>query len=1045
MIGPTEPASQTGLAPNTLRYLCARMSHLEQRSAGAAAITYGCSCSFLELYRDELRDLLCESGAHEKQPLRIWGDKATFVKGLSEHPAASAQQMVDLLLTGLKRRNTAPTGLNAESSRSHAVFTVTVSKRVAAAGPDGEVTVAKLNLVDLAGSERASLSVPDVGYSHAEAMTPRRGQAPASAFKMPPPPPPATAMKSCVRGAVLAGQQADRRREACDINASLMWLGRVIGDLNDSQRTGKAVHIPYRSSNLTRLLQESLGGNAKTTIIACISPSAASYDETLSTLRFARDARRVRNAARVAEPVPADPVALQRAVESLRAELEALRAGVAGPEQLLELASANRQLAAELERAKLDNRRLQVEAHERDAACNARVAEARAALLAAQQETSSLEGRCAGLIAAVASAQSAALAAYQDAAAERERGALCAAEAAAARSELLAAQQTSFLLERRGGELDAAVAAAQAAAQAARQEAATEVERGAALAAEAAEAAEQRELQLAEARAALAAAQRQAADLLRRCEDLASEAGCLQEAELAAQQAAEAERRKGSALEAEAAELRAALSAEQRAVAQLQANCRQQTEANAQLESAAKVARQAALSSEEESSALAASLEQARAELASVHQTAARPQQRCAQLAEALAEAQALADAARRDAAAEGERAAALGHEVRELRAALTSQRDGAEQRCTALARGVAEARTDAGAWQERCRELSTRAEAAEAAALAAQQQEQQRDARAAAEAEQAHRQLGDLRQQLAAARYEAAEATAQAAARATAEAAALQEAAEAKRQLEAARQQLLAAQRELARARDGAPATAEDEGDHGPGTPQHGTTEPTVSLDLVAVADQSQLGDSHGDAWQDLHDDDGPTSTADTVDTARTTDQQAASTGNTHAATLAVAPGRRGQAALDLAGLQSEVRHAAEHNYADRLRQALTKLQDGGQMRLIAAKHTKGETPLHTACGRGHKGVALELLSAGAQVDARTTQVGQTPLHRASHGGHTELVQALLARAGGRLDINAQDANGNTALHLAGMSGHQGVACSLLGAGADTTLVNQV
>jgi hypothetical protein len=152
--------------------------------------------------------------------------------------------MLQRLNAGKKNRKTGSTKMNAESSRSHCIFIITVE--MSELGPDGQqrIRVGKLNLVDLAGSERQS-------KTHA---------------------------------------QGDRLIEAININLSLTTLGNVISSLVD----GKS-HIPYRDSKLTRMLQDSLGGNTKTVMIANIGPADYNYDETLSTLRYANRAKRIQN------------------------------------------------------------------------------------------------------------------------------------------------------------------------------------------------------------------------------------------------------------------------------------------------------------------------------------------------------------------------------------------------------------------------------------------------------------------------------------------------------------------------------------------------------------------------------------------------------------------------------------------------------------------------------------------------------------------------------------------------------------------------------
>jgi kinesin family protein 11 len=169
--------------------------------------------------------------------LKIVEDKrfGIRVQNLEEIPVKSADEVFAYVSRGIAKRATAETACNAQSSRSHCVFTMTIHMRESVDGED-VIRVGKLNLVDLAGSEC-------VGRS---------------------------------------GAKDARAREAGNINQSLLTLGRVITALVDH-----LPHIPYRDSKLTRLLQDSLGGRTKTCIIATLSPATWCYDETLSTLEYA--------------------------------------------------------------------------------------------------------------------------------------------------------------------------------------------------------------------------------------------------------------------------------------------------------------------------------------------------------------------------------------------------------------------------------------------------------------------------------------------------------------------------------------------------------------------------------------------------------------------------------------------------------------------------------------------------------------------------------------------------------------------------------------
>lgn len=210
-------------------------------------------CSFIELYNEELRDLL---SADDSAKLRIYednsrkGHSATVVQGMEERHITSAAEGIKRLQEGSVRRQVAATKCNDLSSRSHTVFTITVY--VKRPGENGEdyVSAGKLNLVDLAGSENIQRS----------------------------------------------GAENKRAAEAGLINKSLLTLGRVINALVErTAQAGGSHHIPYRESKLTRLLQDSLGGQTKTCIIATISPAKSNLEETISTLDYAFRAKNIRN------------------------------------------------------------------------------------------------------------------------------------------------------------------------------------------------------------------------------------------------------------------------------------------------------------------------------------------------------------------------------------------------------------------------------------------------------------------------------------------------------------------------------------------------------------------------------------------------------------------------------------------------------------------------------------------------------------------------------------------------------------------------------
>ncbi|KAI9808818.1 MAG: kinesin motor protein cin8 [Pycnora praestabilis] len=236
-------------------------------------------CSFIELYNEELRDLL---SAEEHAKLKIFedgqkkGHSATIVQGMEESHIKTAGAGIKLLQDGSHKRQVAATKCNDLSSRSHTVFTITVYiKRTAEDGEDF-VSAGKLNLVDLAGSENIQRS----------------------------------------------GAENKRAAEAGLINKSLLTLGRVINALVD-----KSSHIPYRESKLTRLLQDSLGGRTKTCIIATVSPAKSNLEETISTLDYAFRAKNIRNKPQVNQTISKKTLLREftAEIEKLKSELIATR------------------------------------------------------------------------------------------------------------------------------------------------------------------------------------------------------------------------------------------------------------------------------------------------------------------------------------------------------------------------------------------------------------------------------------------------------------------------------------------------------------------------------------------------------------------------------------------------------------------------------------------------------------------------------------------------------------------------------------------------
>ena len=238
-------------------------------------LTYTVEVSYLEIYNERVRDLLNPA---TKGNLKVREHPSTgpYVEDLAKLAVRSFQEIEHLMDEGNKARTVAATSMNETSSRSHAVFTLTVTqKRHDVETRLDTEKVAKISLVDLAGSERATST----------------------------------------------GATGARLKEGAEINRSLSTLGRVIAALADLS-TGKKKNmsmVPYRDSVLTWLLKDSLGGNSMTAMIAAISPADINFEETLSTLRYADSAKRIKNHAVVNE----DPNA--RMIRELKEELAQLR------------------------------------------------------------------------------------------------------------------------------------------------------------------------------------------------------------------------------------------------------------------------------------------------------------------------------------------------------------------------------------------------------------------------------------------------------------------------------------------------------------------------------------------------------------------------------------------------------------------------------------------------------------------------------------------------------------------------------------------------
>jgi kinesin family member 1 len=264
---------EAGVIPRICRDMFDRMEEVQNDPNLKCTV----EVSYLEIYNERVRDLLNPS---TKGNLRVREHPSTgpYVEDLAKLAVRSFPEIENLMDEGNKARTVAATNMNETSSRSHAVFTLILTqKRHDVETRMNTEKVAKISLVDLAGSERATST----------------------------------------------GATGARLKEGAEINRSLSTLGRVIAALADLS-SGKKGKVPYRDSVLTWLLKDSLGGNSMTAMIAAISPADINFEETLSTLRYADSAKRIKNHAVVNE----DPNA--RMIRELKEELAQLRSKLAG-------------------------------------------------------------------------------------------------------------------------------------------------------------------------------------------------------------------------------------------------------------------------------------------------------------------------------------------------------------------------------------------------------------------------------------------------------------------------------------------------------------------------------------------------------------------------------------------------------------------------------------------------------------------------------------------------------------------------------------------
>ncbi|XP_029543497.1 kinesin-like protein KIF3B [Oncorhynchus nerka] len=264
MLGmPTD--NERGIIPNSFNHIFTQISRSQNQQ-------YLVRASYLEIYREEVRDLLCKDN-NKKLDLKENPDSGVYVKDLSSVVSKNVTELEHVMNIGDQSRSVGFTNMNERSSRSHAIFMITVECSEKGADGEDHIRVGKLNMVDLAGSERQRKT----------------------------------------------GANGERLKEATKINLSLSALGNVISALVD----GKSTHIPYRDSKLTRLLQDSLGGNAKTVMVATLGPASKNYEESLTTLRYADRAKNIKNKPKINED-PKDALLreFQEEITRLKAQLE---------------------------------------------------------------------------------------------------------------------------------------------------------------------------------------------------------------------------------------------------------------------------------------------------------------------------------------------------------------------------------------------------------------------------------------------------------------------------------------------------------------------------------------------------------------------------------------------------------------------------------------------------------------------------------------------------------------------------------------------------
>ncbi|XP_071925031.1 kinesin-like protein KIN-4C isoform X1 [Coffea arabica] len=326
-----------GVIPKVMETIFSRVEAMK------ASTEFLIRVSFIEIFKEEVFDLL-----DPNPPVIAKGDGASIAKpgparapiqiretvnggitlaGVTEAEVRTKEEMASYLLRGSVSRATGSTNMNSQSSRSHAIFTISMEQKRTSSCSSGdihdefsdEILGAKLHLVDLAGSERAKRT----------------------------------------------GADGMRLKEGIHINKGLLALGNVISALGDDKKRKEGGHVPYRDSKLTRLLQDSLGGNSKTVMIACISPADTNAEETLNTLKYANRARNIQNKAIInRDPMATQMQRMKNQIEQLQAELLFFRGDCTVPFEELQI------LKHKISLLEASNAQLQQELQERRITCD---------------------------------------------------------------------------------------------------------------------------------------------------------------------------------------------------------------------------------------------------------------------------------------------------------------------------------------------------------------------------------------------------------------------------------------------------------------------------------------------------------------------------------------------------------------------------------------------------------------------------------------------------------------------------------------------------